>query len=262
MIRVGAVEYTNTLPLAHGLEEILSPARVVREVPGRVAELLESGAIEVGLVPVAVLAGHPEWPIVSGLGIASDGPVASVLLLSRRPLSEATRLAADPASRTSNVLARLWLEHRLGRALPVETGAASLVSRLAAGEPTVAIGDDALFFDGAADERIDLGEAWTAWTGLPFVYAVWAGPGAADPEVVRALHACYARNRERIPDLARLAGGGDAAREARVLSYLTRNIRHEIGPRESDGLRTYFEFAQRAGLLPVAGAGVDHAHVR
>src|SRR2546425_423243 len=52
-------------------------------------------------------------------------------------------------------------------------------------DPCVAaliIGDNALLLDGAAArdaEKIDLGEAWTVMTGLPFVYAFWAGPGAA-----------------------------------------------------------------------------------
>ena len=42
------------------------------------------------------------------------------------------------------------------------------------------IGDNALFLDHDALglEKIDLGEAWVGMTGLPFVYAFWAGrPG-------------------------------------------------------------------------------------
>ncbi len=52
------------------------------------------------------------------------------------------------------------------------------------------IGDPALFADYRAlgVEKVDLGQAWTEMTGLPFVWAFWAGrPDAASIDVVSAL---------------------------------------------------------------------------
>ncbi len=57
-------------------------------------------------------------------------------------------------------------------------------------DATLVIGDNALFADHKAlgVRKIDLGEEWSAMTGLPFVYAFWAGrPGIVGPADVRAL---------------------------------------------------------------------------
>ena len=61
------------------------------------------------------------------------------------------------------------------------------------------IGDNALLLDPTrvedtgqrtAVEKIDLGDAWTAMTGLPFVYAFWAGRlGSLSPDEVSAIQA-------------------------------------------------------------------------
>jgi predicted solute-binding protein len=248
-MRVGVVEFTNTLRLAVGLERFLPGAELVRATPARIAADLEAGRLDVGLVPVAALAANPDWAVVPGLGIAAEGPVSSVLLLSRVPLADLRRLTLDPASRTSNVLARLWLEAKLGRPLTVEAGPADLATRLDRGEATVAIGDAALFFDGEALERVDLGLAWTEWTGLPFVFAVWAGPGAGDPALASALHCCYETNRDRVEELVRDAFPADDGKRRWAAAYLRENIRHELGPREREGLDEFLRRGRAGGAF-------------
>src|SRR5262249_16758585 len=156
------------------LERFLPEAEIVHLTPSRIADALAEGSLDIGLVPVAALAGHPEWSVLPGLGIASEGPVRSVLLISKVKPEQITRLVLDPASRTSNQLARLWLRHR-GRTPDVLPGPPRLAERLELGDATVAIGDEALFWPATEAISIDLGGAWTEWTGLPFVFAVWAG---------------------------------------------------------------------------------------
>ena len=251
MTRIGVVSFTNTLPLAHELERYGADLEVVRGTPAEVAVGLETGALDVGLVPVATLARHPEWQVVPGLGIAADGEVGSVLLLSEQQLSEIDRIVEDPASRTSNLLARLWLREQFGRDVTVVPGSPRVAERLAAG-PTVAIGDDALFWDRPTAARVDLAGAWRGWTGLPFVFAVWAGPQADRPGLAEALAGCHAANRARIPELAALAAAGDALRQAVVERYLTEQICYRLGPREEKGLHTFLTRCAEAGFLPEA----------
>jgi chorismate dehydratase len=258
-LRVGVVCFTNTLPLATGLERHLPDAELVRITPAEIADRLESGSLDVGLVPVASVAAHPSWSVVPGLGIAAEGPVRSVLLLSRVPLEEIRVLVADPASRTSNALARLWLRHRLGREVEIAAGAPALTERLAHNDATVAIGDDALFWEGEVRERIDLGGAWTEWTGLPFVFAVWAGPGAGAPGLSRAFHGCYEANASRPMDLARAAAPDDPARAAVIEDYLRRSIRYRLGDREREGLLRYIQLGREAGYFTPRPRGTIHA---
>ena len=57
-------------------------------------------------------------------------------------------------------------------------------------DAALVIGDNALFADHDALglEKVDLGEEWIGMTGLPFVYAFWAGrPGRCRPADIAAL---------------------------------------------------------------------------
>lgn len=260
MTRIGVVGFLNTLPLAYGLEHQVPRSLVSRATPAQVADDLLAGKLDVGLIPVAALAGRPEWPVVPGLGIASRGPVRSVVLLSRVPVEAVTRLVLDPASRTSNVLARLWLRRTTGTDPEVTAGPPEPRARLAQGEATVVIGDDALFWKGDVPHRVDLGRAWTAWTGFPFVYAVWAGPGAADPELARGLADCYRGNAARLGDLAAAAFPGDPERREETERYLRENIRYVLGAEENRGLRRFLELGAEAGFFPPRKMEVGHVH--
>ena len=260
MIRIGVVGFTNTLPLAFELEQHMDRALILRATPAQIADDLEAGKLDVGMVPVAALATHHEWDVVPGLGIASEGPVRSVLLHSQVPISRVQTLVTDPASRTSNILARLWLKHRHGLSPDVIPGPPEPENRLDVGEATVVIGDDALFWQADVQESIDLGGAWTEWTGLPFVFAVWAGPGARKPGLSEAFDACYRVNARRIPALAEGAAPKDESRRALITSYLTHSIRYHLGERENEGLRRFLELGVEDGFFDRDTRGVTHVH--
>ena len=102
------------------------------------------------------------------------------------------------------------------------------------------IGDPALFLDHQAlgAEKIDLGEEWTALTGLPFVWAFWAGrPGVLSRDALNALAAARDAGRGARPTRSPPpTAGRNAPRAAR--RYLRDNIRYSLGEREAAGLRT------------------------
>jgi cyclic dehypoxanthinyl futalosine synthase len=87
-------------------------------------------------------------------------------------------------------------------------------------------------------------------TGLPFVYAVWAGhPQRVTPAVVAALISARDRGLTELERIARASAVDDRTR-ARHLDYLHQAIRYHLGPRELDGLQRYFELAAAHGLIP------------
>jgi chorismate dehydratase len=257
MIRVGVVAFTNAVPLADGLERFLPDADLVGLTPSRIDDGLREGSLDLGLVPVAALADHPEWSVLPGLGIASEGPVRSVLLVSKAPPERIQSLVLDPASRTSNQLARLWLQHRTGTSPRVVSGPDRLADRLQLGDATVAIGDEALFWSDKGLLSIDLGGVWTEWTGLPFVFAVWAGPRAY-PELHGAFLRCYETNVTRLQELARQRAAGDAVRAELLESYWTHSIRYRLGDREAQGLMRYLSLGTEAGFFEPIEKGRLH----
>ena len=115
------------------------------------------------------------------------------------------------------------------------------------------IGDRALDIDPAAigAAKIDLGVAWKDMTGLPFVYAVWAGRSdALDPEQVAALQDARSRGEREVAEIARETGEGSPELEQRNLVYLRDTLRYGLGEREIAGLQRFHALAVDLGIAP------------
>jgi len=252
-LRIGAVAYLNTRPLVFGLEQGLGGGRIELsyDVPAALADRLERGEIDVGLIPTIELAKIPGLEIVPGLGIVSRGPARSVLLVSRGAPERARRVALDPESRTTNALTRILFDELWATRPEFEIASLDLATALADHDAVVRIGDKALFDpmpDGAGS--VDLGERWDRATGLPFVYAAWAcRAGVLDGELHDMLHESLRRGAAAIDLIAEdYAWNGrthpDLARE-----YLTRNLRFRLGPAEMDGMTRFLASAARLGIV-------------
>jgi chorismate dehydratase len=246
-LRVGVVSYLNAAPAVHGLERDRG-FKLVRDVPSRVADLLHAGEVDLGLIPSIEYA-EGDYAIVPGIAIGSRGPVRSVNLYHRVPLDAVRRVALDISSRTSIALARILLRERLGRDPEYVTRAPSVPAMLSDADAALVIGDHALYFEGAED-RLDLGREWTARTGLPFVFAFWAGPpGVVTPSGVARLQSALAAGLDALPAIASSYNGSGAGRGAVNEAYLRGNIVYAFGEQEAAGLREFYKRAHTLGLI-------------
>ena len=249
-IRLGAVAYLNARPLVHGLDKHPDLFSLRFDPPSRCADLLHGEAIDVGMIPAIEYCRGPEYRIVPGMAIISARSVASVALFTRTALDRVRTIAADTSSRTSNALLRILCADRFGiepEFLPMAPDADAM---LTACDAALIIGDPALYLDPAEKrvEKIDLGEQWTAMTGLPFVWAFWAGrPGALGSDALRAL--TEARDAGvAASDL--IASDYCGPRRAPLgQAYLRENIQYDLGEREIRGLREFYRLAARHGLI-------------
>lgn len=262
-IRIGAVNYLNTKPLVHDLEELAPHAEVVLDVPSRLADMLERAELDVALIPVIEYFREGTYRIVPDISIASHGPVLSVTLFSRAPWNEIRRVALDEGSRTSAALAQILFRIRYGVkpeivALPMDHSAENVDA-----DAVLLIGDRAMraCLPGFP-HAYDLGQEWHDWTGLPFVYAVWAvRPGIDLGDVAYALTEAKRRGLAQV--------GPIAAREAPHLGldagfcrrYLNHIIRFDLGPQEQAGLRRFYHLAVELGLAR-PGVSLDFYHGR
>lgn len=250
--RLGAVSYLNTKPLVRGLEAHPDLFDLRFDVPSTCATLLHEACVDVGLIPaIEYLRG--DYRIVPGIAIGSDGLVDSVAVFSKVPIEQIRTLALDISSRTSVALTRILCAKHWGIA-PAFTPAEPDVARmLARADAALVIGDPALDIDPArvGAVKIDLGEAWKAMTGLPFVYAAWTGrDGALDQEQVAVLQAARARGESELEVIARENAPGDTVGAGKVLRYLRDTLRYGLGVREIAGLERFHELAVELGLAP------------
>lgn len=250
-LRVSAVSYLNTWPLVwgflHGPERGMFEFRF--DLPARCAEALGSGEADIGLVPCAEL-DRLALQFLPHLGIACEGAVRSILLISKCPFRDIRTLAVDSGSRTSVALARILLSERFGNRPVITAHLPSLPEMLAECDAALIIGDPALHLDPAALPYfvLDLGAEWTASTGLPMVFAVWAGRQTVlTPEVAEAFSASWRWGREHMDEIVRAAVAELGYSEALVSEYLNRHIVYELSDRHLRGLEL---FRRLAGQLP------------
>lgn len=251
LARVGAVDYLNARPLVYGLELQNRLFSLRFDVPSKCAALLHEGSIDVGMIPsIEYLRGAEAYRIAPGLGIISEGPVASVALFSKKPVDQVESIAADTSSRTSNGLLRVLCYERFGIDPRFDAMPPDPTVMLTQCDAALIIGDPALFLDHEARGllKVDLGEQWTAMTGLPFVWAFWAGrPSALTPEHVGALIAARDGGVAHADEVASAYCGPDRAEIGKT--YLRQNIQYDLGAREEAGLRMYYELAEKHGLV-------------
>jgi predicted solute-binding protein len=251
-LRVCAVSYLNTAPLVwgmlHGAQKGLFDLQF--RVPAECADMVVSGGADIGIIPSFELIGR-DFGIVPEVGIACRGAVRSILLVSRRPAHQIRTLAADASSRTSVALARIILARRYGVEPAIVMRPPDLTSMLDEADSALIIGDPALHVDPQASpfHVYDLGREWMEMTGLPMVFAVWAGPRkSVTPEIAAAFRESCTFG---LRSLERIAAAEAPARGLPldlVRRYLNSHIVFELGPAEREGMELFLRYAGELGF--------------
>jgi chorismate dehydratase len=252
-LRLGGVSYLNARPLTWALARRAPRWALRYDVPSVCAGLLERGEIDLGLVSSIEYLRSTTYRIVPGVGIGSRGPVASVALYVKGPLDAVRTVAIDTASRTSVALLRVLCARDFGIAPAFVPHRPDLVGMTRTCDAALLIGDPAFEADHAelGLTKLDLGDAWTRLTGLPFIYAAWTGPaGPVTAADVEALQEAQAVGTRSFAAIAREYGGADERVVARAEAYLTDNIRYGLGAEEIEGLQRFLDYAVEVGAAP------------
>jgi cyclic dehypoxanthinyl futalosine synthase len=253
-LRLTAVSFLNARPVTYGIEQGLVGAErfdLRFAEPSRCAAAVAAGEADLGLMPIASYAASAEeLRVVPGIGIASRGPVRTVVLVGQVPWEEMTAIALDGASRTSQMLARLLTRGRGLHPDFVEVAHDQIADAVVGTRGALIIGDLGLHIDGRFRHVYDLGEKWHSLVGLPFVYAVWAGrPGVVSTEDVALLQESLRLGLQRRAEIGRAWALGNDVDPALGENYLLENIRHRLTSDEISGATAFLARSHQAGLL-------------
>jgi len=247
-LRVSAVSFLNTTPLVWGM--LHGPQKglfdLTFQIPSACADSLAARQADIGIVPSFELT-RQDLEIIPGAGIACHGAVRSILLVSAKPAAKIRTLAVDSSSRTSVQLARLLLERRYGASPGIQAQPPNLERMLCSADAALIIGDPALRIDPALlpYHVYDLGAEWWELTGLPMVFAVWAGrPGVVTQEASEAFRASLAYGREHIGEIVTLESARREFPPDLVRDYLTHRIVHELGPGDYAGMNQFLAWTR------------------
>ena len=250
-LRIGAVSYLNTKPLVYGLESCADQSELIFDLPSRLADRLAAGDLDVALIPSIEAILDPSYIVVSDACIGCQGPVWSVKLLSRVAPEKIKTLALDEGSRTSRVLGRIFLQKQFGVSPDLTPLKMADDWQQTETDAVLIIGDRAMADDPPQFPFVwDLGEAWHQWTGLPFVFAVWA---ARTQESLERLDGMLSKARDQgianVDEIVAANAGRYRLTADQCKQYLQQNLHFHLGDAEKQGLDLYFQYAAELKLI-------------
>jgi chorismate dehydratase len=237
-VKVSVVSYLNSQPFVYGLQHFPpSGMQLSSDIPSECARKLLSGEADIGLVPVAVLKELSEYHILSNYCIGADGPVDSVKLYSRVPLSEIETIVLDYQSRTSVALTKI-LAAEFWKINPRWVAAeAGFEKNISGSTAAVVIGDRTFAMNGRFEVEKDLPEEWKQLTGLPFVFAVWASRNNPDTAFESAFSKSLAAGLAAMNEV--IEQQQKAYPQTDVRKYLTASISYDLTPAKREAMNLF-----------------------
>jgi chorismate dehydratase len=268
-MRIGRIPYINCYPVYGAIDRNVVPlnAEIVTGVPSLLNKQMAEGNLDISVVSAVEYARDArKYLLLPDLAISCDGPVRSVLLLSKYPATDLgdKRVIISRSSMTSVALLNL-LFREVWQARPdFVPGDAEVadVEHFAADshDARLVIGDAALHAaHGQASAAYpfvyDLGAEWKAWTGLPFVFAVWVAQRTLPASAALGAHATLINSRNwgldnldlLVADAASKTGIPDA-----VCREYFRGLDYGLGLEYLAGLTDFFARLARTGEVPHA----------
>jgi chorismate dehydratase len=280
-VRISIVEYLNTAPLVWGFTEGPQAGRydLSFTLPSQCAEALRGGDADVAIIPAIEYERIENLVMLPGMAVAAKREVRSILVVSKKPIELAKRIALDTSSRSSVALVRiLAAEH--WRIKPEFVDARpNAAEMLENADAALLIGDPALRIAVKMDQLAgkapsgntccqgdisempvpgresifvyDVAHEWQEMTGKPCVLAIWAGRREAiTPEVVADFLASKEYGMARIPEIADAASMKLDLPPKDLEKYLTDNINFDLDAENIEGLDLYYQKAAARGLIP------------
>ena len=286
-LRISIVEFLNTAPLVWGFTD--GPLRgrydLSFTVPSSCAEALRSGQVDIAIIPAIEYQRMDGMMVLPEMAVAAKGEVQSILVLAKKPIEQARRIALDTNSRSSVALTRLLCRGLWRIAPEFIDSAPDPAAMLAEADAALVIGDPALRIrlkvdallakapdakgccdsDLASDKNdipvpgvdtlfvYDVADEWRQMTGKPCVLAIWVGRRELiTPEVVSDFLASKEYGLARIGEIAEAASLKLDLPPRDLETYLRDHIDFSLDAANLEGLELYFRECAAAGLIPRA----------
>ncbi len=261
-LKVGRIKYVNVDPVYWLFDEGRMPewVEIVEADPTTLNNMMIDGTLDVGPVSSVAYAIHSDkWDLLPGLCISCAGRAMSVILASKGPLEQLHNapLYLSNESTTSVQLLKLIMEREnlSPEYRPWLSGQQTRLPDDAMGG--LLIGDRALawIYYQKCPLFLDLGEYWYAWTGLPFVFAVWVTRKDVIPNLDRYLNKLDDLFNESlncglasIESLVTRVAGNLKLPSAMIRAYFEA-LNYRLGTEERQGMEYFFKLLHSRGMI-------------
>lgn len=280
-LRISVVEYLNTAPLVWGFTN--GPLRGEYElsftVPSLCAEALRTNTADIAILPAIEYQRMDGLVVLPDLAIASKRRVRSLLVIAKKPIEQARRIALDQSSRSTQALVRILCAEQWKITPEFFEAPSDPAGMLEEADAALLIGDPALRLGldieshsrpGASGEQVcrgasagiahaetvhvyDVVAEWRRMTGLPAVLAVWAAwPEKLTPQVAADFLASAEYGRLHIGEISAQASLEMGLPATVLEAYLRESIDFTLDAENLRGLEIYFHLAAELGLTSKA----------
>jgi len=251
--RISIVSYLNSKPFLYGLEQKLDKAniQISLDIPSKIVAKLDFGVADIGLIPVAGLQDLNNYQIVSDYCIGAIDKVRTVVLVSDVPLDQIDTILMDYQSRSSVLLSKVLARFYWKKEFKWENTCNNFHNiSIKDNTAGVVIGDRVFGIENRYKYTYDLSEEWFKYTGLPFVFAVWASTKKIANKFETNFNSALSFGIENIMKIVESEQPNYP--DVNINSYLKENISFEFDEKKKEGMTRFLELAKKlepVGLL-------------
>ncbi len=243
-IRVSAISYTNTVPFIYGLENssIINHIELSKDIPSECAKKLLENKADIGLVPVAVIPKIFNAEVVSDFCIGATGPARSVILGSYKPIDKIETIYLDYHSRSSVMLARILAKKAWNIKVKWADTTEGFENQINEANAAVIIGDKVFSVEQKFTYKYDLAHEWVKFTGLPFVFAVWASNKPLGQLFKTEFNNALKKGIESI-DIIDKSNFSHLPKHVDPIDYLKNNLSFTFDDKKKKGMELFLKYA-------------------
>ena len=145
----------------------------------------------------------------------------------------------DYQSRTSVALAKILFKQFWKKEVEFLNATEGYINQIHGNTAGIIIGDRALVNLDKFEHIYDLGLAWKAYSGLPFVFAAWVANKPIPLEFMEAFDAANGYGLSHLEDVIALIPANEQVYDEH--KYYTENISYELTPEKKAGLDKFLE---------------------
>ena len=216
---------------------MINKITLIEAHPGIIADQLLNNQIDIGLVPVAIIPKLSKSFIITDYCIGTEGQVASVAIFSDVPIEDIQTVILDYQSRTSINLAKILLNEYWQLNVKFIHASDNYIDEIKGTTAGVVIGDRALDQQQKSKYMYDLGAAWKAHTGLPFVFAAWVANKAIDIDFIDAFNRANAYGVIHIDEVLESV----VYEHYDLRKYYTKNLSYQLDDEKRKGLDLFLQ---------------------
>ena len=243
----------SNFPFTYAFEKqlIKNNYEILKYSPLICGNALLNGEVELGVTPATTFATTKEsWRIIPHISISSKGTIKSVKLFFRKGLKHINKIAIDERAESETALLKIIMSEKYNLTPDYVKMKPHLDSMLNTADAALLIGENALHEQEINKSCFDLGEEWFDLTGLPMVFAFWAGRQmTVQIDDVKKIIAAFNLGYKNLEYIAKDFAEKSDFSWALYHDYLTQNVNYKFTADEHAGLTEFYNYAFYYGLI-------------